>query len=120
MSFIVGGSNRVTVDLDDLFEPDSFPREWLQRISYIDRKANPEFYVVSDDDEDEEDVEEKVGRTQRSEDVYDRMDLTRIDDFDDLSRYMLQSSDSNKEDRMMDIGASHQRILRSQLDLIGE
>lgn len=124
MSFICGGTKRVDVNIDDLFESDSFPREWLQRISYIDRKANPELYSLEDDDEDEAGDNEANAPTKMSsgsEDVYDHaMNLVRIDDLDDLSRYMLQSGGQNIENDMMDIGASHKRILRNQLDLIGE
>lgn len=57
LSYIMGGKKRVYIGVDSLFEEDSFPKEWLSKISYIDRHSNLELNrsrLTSKDQEDEE------------------------------------------------------------------
>jgi len=35
LSFIIGGGDRVMIPIEDLFEDESFPQEWLEQVTYL-------------------------------------------------------------------------------------
>lgn len=48
LSFILGGGERVMVDLEVLFEEETFPSEWLDQVEFEDRLPNAELARKSD------------------------------------------------------------------------
>lgn len=65
LSYILGGGERTFVSIDELFDDEEFPREWLQQVVYLDDLPNPEF--VS---ENEEDLEEALAEEVEEEEEY--------------------------------------------------
>lgn len=105
LSFIVGGGKRVFIEVEDLFEGESFPEEWLEKITYLDRKKNKELAVERSahqfsyqrrlqdqrevffgDEEEEEDDEEDL-EFDDSEDIYDNMEMVTIEDMEQLAEW---------------------------------
>lgn len=110
LSFIIGGGKRVFLEVEDLFKDEPFPSEWLDKITYIDRKQNSElqkhsrqpkfpsrqpywqggqsemFSGEEEYEENEEDgdweYEEDDGE---NEDIYDNMNLVTIEDLEQLA-----------------------------------
>jgi len=107
LSFIVGGGKRVNVEVEDLFEDESFPEEWLKKVTYLDRKENRELVKTGKSDVPSEGEEENWRYFQQnffesnehswetdeedesieSEDVYDNMEMVMIEDLDQLAEW---------------------------------
>lgn len=70
LSYIVGGGKRVYVRLEDLFEYEPFPAEWLSKITYVDRKKNAELHQDSNQRyKDHQLLAEKYFQSQQDEDL---------------------------------------------------
>jgi PRTRC genetic system protein A len=60
LSFILGGGERVYVDAGVLFEEETFPTEWLEKVSYADKLPNNELVRAFEEFKDSDSAEDEA------------------------------------------------------------